>query len=99
MPRLRNYSARIFLLTNFLFLLARYSWAQDDRAVLTLTINEVQKGTVIVRLRGGDILMQVSDLRESGVQNFSGQREVIDGEDYVSLRSLAPGIRFQLDED
>jgi outer membrane usher protein len=73
-------------------------WAQDDRAILTLSVNQVQKGTLIVRLRPPDVLMLVSDLEQVGLRNFSGLRETIEGETYVSLASLAPGIAYELDE-
>jgi len=35
---------------------------------------------------------------EAGLRGFGGRREDIDGRQWVSLRSLAPGVTFVLDE-
>jgi outer membrane usher protein len=71
---------------------------EEQRAILLLIVNHVDKGEVIVLLRAGDILVRVADLEEAGVRNFSGKRELVAGEMHVSLASLAPGVGFELDE-
>ena len=63
-----------------------------------MTINQVDKGEVLVMLRGQDMLVGVRTLEELGIHSFSGKRESIGGETFVSLASLAPGITFEFDE-
>lgn len=73
--------------------------AQDtQRAILQLSVNLVEQDEAIVLLRAGDVLMRMPDLVRAGLRGFSGRREVIGGEEYVSLASLGPGITFVLDE-
>jgi outer membrane usher protein len=72
--------------------------APSDRAPLDLWVNGGHRGTVSVLLRGDDVLAAVEDLEFAGLQGFGGVREIIDGRPYVSLTSLAPAIRFVVDE-
>jgi outer membrane usher protein len=72
--------------------------ADDQRALLSMTINQVDKGEVLVVLRGQDVLVGVRTLEELGVHAFTGTRESIGGQTFVSLASLAPRITFELDE-
>lgn len=69
----------------------------DPRAVLSLSVNSVPYGDVVVYLRGADILAQVSDLKRAGLKGFAGRRETIANEVFVSLASLKPGISFEVD--
>ena len=70
----------------------------DQRAILTLTVNEVDKGDALVIVRGGDLLIGVETLRQAGLREFTGRRETVTGEAFVSLASLAPGIVFEFDQ-
>jgi outer membrane usher protein len=71
----------------------------DQRAILTLSVNLVDKGEIYVVLRQGDVLVGVEDLEAAGVNGFTGLREVIGGKHYVSLSSLAPnGTTYAFDE-
>lgn len=72
--------------------------AQDQRAILQLIINQVEKGEVLVLIREKDIMARVSDLERAGLRGFSGKRETARGEIYVSLSSLAPDVAFEMDE-
>jgi outer membrane usher protein len=63
-----------------------------------MTINQVEKGEVLVVLRGQDVLVGVRTLEELGIHSFTGSRESIGGETFVSLGSLAPAITFEFDE-
>ena len=63
-----------------------------------MTINHVDKGEVLVVLRGQVVLVGVRTLEELGIHSFTGTRESIGGETFVSLASLAPGITFEFDE-
>jgi outer membrane usher protein len=66
--------------------------------LLTLKVNQEDKGEVLVYLSSSDVLIRVLDLTQAGLKNFSGKREMIKGEAYVSLASLAPGLKYQFDE-
>src|ERR687884_188879 len=73
----------------------------DQRAYLELFVNDVSRDTVLVILRGADkpddALVAVPDLEKGGLHGFRGTRELHDGREYVSLRSLAPEIDFRYD--
>ena len=73
----------------------------DQRAYLELFVNDVSRDAVLVYLRGADTpddaLVAVEDLTRGGMRAFGGTREMHDGREYVSLRSLAPAIRFTFD--
>ena len=68
--------------------------AQDQRAVLELIVNQVPSGESLVVLRGNDALVPVSTLQKAGLRGFTGRRDTVGGEEFVSLTSLAPGITF-----
>ncbi|HEY3122873.1 MAG TPA: fimbria/pilus outer membrane usher protein, partial [Thermoanaerobaculia bacterium] len=70
----------------------------DQKAVLVLRVNDQPKGEVIALLRGLDVFVGVAELEKAGVLKFDGNRETIGGQPQVSLLSLAPDIRFALDE-
>jgi outer membrane usher protein len=86
------------LLLSLLLLLPATSAAQDQRAFLDLTLNGVAKGDALVVIRAGDALVSVARLTEAGLQAFTGRRETIGGEEFVSLSSLAPLVTFRTDE-
>lgn len=69
-----------------------------QRAMLDLVVNEVPKGQVVVAMRGSDVLAAVADLERAGLRVRGGRRETVDEQEFVSLQSLAPGIRFVLDQ-
>jgi outer membrane usher protein len=73
----------------------------DQRAYLELFINDVSRDTVLVYLRGAetpdDALVAVEDLMKGGLHGLAGKRELQDGREYVSLRSLAPEVEFRFD--
>jgi len=72
--------------------------SQVERAIFQWSINQVERGEVIVYLRGSDVLVRVADLEGAGVRGFVGRRETLGGEAYVSLASLAPAVTYVLDE-
>ncbi|MHC5595080.1 MAG: fimbria/pilus outer membrane usher protein [Nostoc sp.] len=73
--------------------------AQEQKAILQLTVNQVSQGEVFVVLRQSDILVRPSDLQKARLQGFAGIQETINNEIYVSLASLAPNLRYQFDEN
>jgi len=72
--------------------------AQSQRAVLEVLVNQVSAGESLVVLRGSDALISVQALKDAGLQGFDGEREPIGAQEFVSLNSLAPGIKFSVDE-
>jgi outer membrane usher protein len=72
--------------------------AQDQPVYVDLFVNEAAKESILVRLRGDDVLVEVHDLEHAGLTGLDGPRERIEGKEYVALRSLAPAITFQFDE-
>lgn len=72
--------------------------AAEQRALLELRINETKKGVVGVFLRGDDVLTQIADLEQNGVRIAGGHHVTIREIKYVSLKSLAPTIKFRIDE-
>jgi hypothetical protein len=71
---------------------------QDQRAILALSVNLIDKGDMLVMLREGDVLARVSDLEQAGLHGLAGHHEIVGGDPYVSLASLAPMITYELDE-
>jgi outer membrane usher protein len=88
------------LLAVAVLLLARSARADeaDQPAVLTLILNEVKHGEVIVVLRGSDVWTTEADLKDAGLHDLHGRSETILGKRYVSLASLTPPLRFAFDE-
>jgi outer membrane usher protein len=76
---------------------AQEAHGREERAILGLVVNLVRKADVRAIVRPGDVLVPVESLRAAGLTGFSGKRETIEGKEYVSLSSLAPGIKYQLD--
>ena len=81
-----------------MLIVATSAAAQTQRAFLTLTLNGVDHGEALVLVREGDALVTVSTLDAAGLRGVAGRRETVDGEERVSLASLAPRVRFQIDE-
>jgi outer membrane usher protein len=73
--------------------------AQEGQpAVLSLIVNHVERGDIIVLLKPGDVLVRVEDLEQAGLRGVGGPQETVGGATYVSVASLAPGLTFDLDE-
>ncbi len=75
-----------------------YAANHDQRAALELVFDQVDKGPILVIIRGKDILASVPDLAQAGVKLSAGPRETIDGTLFVPLSSLAPAITYQFDD-
>jgi outer membrane usher protein len=71
---------------------------QDQRALLVLFVDHVDKGTILAVVRGKEILASVSDLDKAGITLPPGPRETINGTAFVLLSSLAPELTYQFDE-
>ena len=79
-------------------LLSQPAAAQEQRTFLDISVNTVSKGDTLVVLRGSDAFVSAAWLTGAGLTGFTGRREPIDGEDFVSLASLAPAATFVFDE-
>lgn len=68
-------------------------------AFLQLWVNEVP-GVTALSLVGadGDVWVPPDELSRSGLFGVEGARLEVEGRTFVSLRSLAPGLRFAVDE-
>jgi outer membrane usher protein len=71
----------------------------DQAALLDLKVNGIKKAEVPVILRAADVAIRKADLEAAGLLPIDGKTEVIRGEEYVSLASLAPVVTFELDEN
>ncbi|MEI6226077.1 MAG: fimbria/pilus outer membrane usher protein [Deltaproteobacteria bacterium] len=68
-----------------------------DLAQLDVRLNGAPRGESLVLLAGDDAWVAIEDLHGYGVQSFQGERRAWSGKEWVSLRSLAPQLRFDLD--
>jgi outer membrane usher protein len=71
---------------------------EQQRALLDLVVNEISGGQVLVLVRTGDVLVPVDALERAGLRGLEGRREVVGGQTFVSLASLAPDVSYRLDE-
>jgi outer membrane usher protein len=67
-------------------------------AFLQLYVNGIPGETALVLVGERDVLASPADLNRAGLSGFGGVREEVDGRAVVSLRSLAPALRFTVDE-
>jgi outer membrane usher protein len=70
----------------------------QQRALLDLVVNDVPKGEAYVLVRGTEIWIDSAALHDAGVRISGGDRDQADGHEVVRLGSLAPRVRFELDE-
>ncbi|MEP7124647.1 MAG: fimbria/pilus outer membrane usher protein [Byssovorax sp.] len=73
--------------------------AADQRAILNLVLNHLDKGEISVVLRDGDVLAARDDLARAGLLGVEGRTEQVLGKKAVSFRSLAPALSYAVDED
>ncbi|MFM6250736.1 MAG: hypothetical protein ACKPEQ_16575, partial [Dolichospermum sp.] len=88
----------LLLVSGWSFVVCSEVAAQEQNAILELTVNQVAKEAIFVILRPQDILVTRSDLEKAGLESFAGSRETINNEIYVSLASLAPQVSYIFDE-
>jgi outer membrane usher protein len=91
--------ALCLLLALALTLTASGAASPFQRAVVPLSVNTVPKGDVLAVLAGDDVLLKVRDLTAAGVSGFAGRRESRNGEEWISLTSLAPALSYRLDPE
>jgi outer membrane usher protein len=90
---------RLFCLSCFLVSLqSTVLRAADQRAIFELKVNEVKMGEVSVLLRDSDVLVRLKELQAAGLKVLPEDHEIIRGEPFVPLSSLAPQVTFKVDE-
>ncbi len=67
-------------------------------AQFDVRLNGAPRGETLVLLAGEDAWISIEDLHGYGVQSFEGERRTWSGKEWVSLRSLQPQLRFELEE-
>jgi outer membrane usher protein len=67
-------------------------------AFLQLFVNGVPGDTALILIAPRDVWIAPADLARTGLSGVAGARRELDGRTLVSLRSLAPDVRFDLDE-
>ena len=82
----------------FLLLLWLATTDGPQKTVVRLRVNQVEAGDAVVLVSSSDVLVQVADLREAGLNEFAGDRKVIGAREYVSLSSLAPAVTYTLNQ-
>src|SRR5271154_3287756 len=70
----------------------------DERAILTLFVDDAAYGETAVIVRDTDILVSVAALEKGGLHSLGGAREVVYGKEMVSLASLTPAITYKFNE-
>lgn len=80
------------------FLPSALAQTPETSAIFELEVNRARHGDVVVYLRDDDIWIPWQDLLDAGLKDFGGDREVIQGVEHVSLKSLAPDITFERDD-
>jgi outer membrane usher protein FimD/PapC len=86
----------VFFLFNCLPLEAADS---PEVIVVNVVLNQMGKGDYYAVMTGdGDFLLRTEDLKEMGLVSLQGDVTAIEGEDYMSLRSVK-GLEFVFDEE
>ncbi|MBV8639225.1 MAG: fimbrial biogenesis outer membrane usher protein [Candidatus Eremiobacteraeota bacterium] len=70
--------------------------AAPQRAMLTMTVNSVDKGMHIVQVDGDDVLVSRNDVADLGLSKVPGTDRGTSA--FISLASLAPALKFTVDE-
>jgi len=79
-------------------LLAHNSMASDlEMVIVSVTLNQEAKGDLFVGMTDGDFLIRESDLKIIGFKDPKGTVVKIEGDDYLSLKSII-GVSFVFDE-
>jgi outer membrane usher protein len=74
------------------------SQSAAQSVLLDLAVNLVEKGKITAIIKGEDIFLQIKDLETVGISTKGiGKQETIEGENYLSLSSLAPNITYKFD--
>ena len=67
-------------------------------APFSLIVNQVTKDDITVVLKGDDVFVRRQDLIAAGIAPLKGRNEELFGRTYLSLKSVSPPLRYELDE-
>src|SRR4030043_538531 len=83
----------------FLFNLSHLHLAEGGQmAILKIVLNQEEKGEFFVDVTDdGDFLVHIEDLKKMGFSEIRGQVSVLEGEEFISLRSME-GVKTEFDE-
>jgi outer membrane usher protein len=71
--------------------------SERQRAVLSLVVNGIDMGQILVLVDGPEVWADVQALEGSGLQGFDGRREEVGDRLFVALSTLAPRLGYALD--
>lgn len=74
------------------------AYAEQQPAMLDVSINKVPQGQAFVVIDDGQVWMDRALLTEAGIRKVRGDEREWNGRTLVRLASLAPGIAYELDE-
>jgi outer membrane usher protein len=84
------------LVVTFFFSLTLPLHAEEQKVLLDLIINQSSQQPILVIVKGEQILIKTKDLKAAGLEKFSGEQTVINGENYTLLNSLSSILSYQL---
>ena len=88
----------LFLLAILFFALCASPAQCDETIVCAVTVNLQQRGEIfVVKRDDGDFLLLPEDLRQIGIEEAPAERVAINGDSYISLRSMS-AVTFRFDE-
>ena len=70
----------------------------DQRAYLSLYVNNMPQGEVLAIIHDGHVWLALADLQRAGLHGIVAPTLTFNGQPYVSLQSLEPGIASVFDE-
>ncbi|MFI5309277.1 MAG: fimbria/pilus outer membrane usher protein, partial [Polyangiales bacterium] len=70
----------------------------EVQAPFKLVVNYAEHGEIIVVLKDGEVLVKREDLAEAGLSVPQGREVEVAGQKLLSLASVSPPLRFELDE-
>jgi outer membrane usher protein FimD/PapC len=68
-----------------------------ETAIVAVSLNEVPKGEYLIKAAAHDFLIRLNDLKAMGLADPRGEKSEIEGETYVSLKSMQ-GLTCHYDE-
>ncbi len=82
----------------FLAFFASIAEAEQQPAVLDLSVNGVSQAQILVAVGDGDVWADIAALERAGLRGLAGQRERRGNREFVRISSLSPDVQFVLDE-
>ena len=73
--------------------------APFQEAPMKIVVNGADQGIIRVLTRDGDVWVPIPALETAGLRQIAGRQETRQNLRYVSLTSLAPAVRFELDDN